>query len=199
MKHSIKKQAFGLVLIGVLAGNSMATLVDFEAVADSSAIPSGYGGLDWTASSYVVDSSNYPGSGYVTGTISGTKVGLTWFEGTFGWTTGGTDFASLSFWMTAAWRDGVDVYHELLDGGFGGTVMGSGNLSPSRTSATQYFLTGSGVDTVTLIPSGGTNPGGLGGDGAHLAIDDIEYTLVPEPASMAVLGLGALTLMRRRK
>lgn len=37
------------------------------------------------------------------------------------------------------------------------------------------------------------------GDDTSMRIDDVTYTPVPEPASMAVLGLGALAMIRRRR
>lgn len=45
------------------------------------------------------------------------------------------------------------------------------------------------------VPSGG--PSGANSD--FIGIDDVQYTAVPEPASMAVLGLGVAALLRRRR
>lgn len=45
------------------------------------------------------------------------------------------------------------------------------------------------------VPSGG--PAGANSD--FIGIDDVQYTAVPEPASMAVLGLGVAALLRRRR
>lgn len=44
-------------------------------------------------------------------------------------------------------------------------------------------------------PNGG--PSGANTD--YIGVDDVSYTSVPEPASMAVLGLGAVALLRRRR
>ncbi len=68
--------------------------------------------------------------------------------------------------------------------------------SASPFSAT-IDLTGSGVDlTRVLVLFVTFNPGVAGSD---LKLDRIQATPVPEPASMAALGLGALSLLRRRK
>lgn len=45
------------------------------------------------------------------------------------------------------------------------------------------------------VPNGG--PSGANSD--FIGIDDVQYTAVPEPASMAVLGLGVAALLRRRR
>ena len=40
---------------------------------------------------------------------------------------------------------------------------------------------------------------GMNVNGDYIGIDDVAYTAVPEPATMAVLGLGAVALLRRRR
>lgn len=45
-----------------------------------------------------------------------------------------------------------------------------------------------------------TNTGGpLGSEADYIGIDDVRYSAVPEPATMAALGLGAAALIRRRR
>ena len=40
---------------------------------------------------------------------------------------------------------------------------------------------------------------GMNVNGDYIGIDDVAYTAGPEPATMAVLGLGAVALLRRRR
>jgi len=68
---------------------------------------------------------------------------------------------------------------------------------------TQYTITLSGLGGPTngrlafryFVENGG--PSGSNSD--YIGIDDVTYTAVPEPATLAALGMGALALLRRRK
>ena len=60
------------------------------------------------------------------------------------------------------------------------TVSGLGAPTSGRF-AFRYFVTAMNVN------------------GDYIGIDDVQYTAVPEPATMAVLGLGAAALLRRRR
>jgi hypothetical protein len=62
------------------------------------------------------------------------------------------------------------------------------------------------LTTVDMSPYAGTTVqiaflvhGDNAGDPTSMRVDDVLFTPVPEPASMAVLGVGALVLLRRRK
>lgn len=68
---------------------------------------------------------------------------------------------------------------------------------------TQYTITLAGIGA----PTNGRlafryfmeNAGPFGDNSNYIGIDSLVYTPVPEPASLALLGLGALTLIRRRR
>ena len=61
-------------------------------------------------------------------------------------------------------------------------------------------LMGNGVNVAYIVAGelGGVFQGVIARDGVSYAISG-EYTTIPEPATMSLLGLGALALIRRRK
>lgn len=82
-------------------------------------------------------------------------------------------------------------------------------INPNLTTSgypnawTQYTINISGLGGPTSgqfafnynVPNGG--PSGANSD--YIGIDSVQYTAVPEPATMAALGLGAAALLRRRR
>jgi len=85
----------------------------------------------------------------------------------------------------------------------GGTILGTANYTaPAAPMGSFTFLSASYTAGV-----GDPNLGQLisvrfvNGGGAHISLDDVRITTqpVPEPASMAALGIGALALLRRKK
>ncbi len=69
---------------------------------------------------------------------------------------------------------------------FSTTLSGLSSSGVSGRLAFRYFVTSGGPD---------------GSNSDYIGVDDVAYTVapVPEPASMAVLGIGALALLRRRR
>lgn len=204
MRFRLMSQVAACALLTTAATTSFAVLVDFEGQGHGVALIDGYGGLDWTDNSFTLDGSLQPaGSGYDVGRVSGNNVGYSAFALDFGFATSdGSNFQSLSFWMVPGWRDGVAVHIDAYEGGFGGSLVGTADFTADLTTGVlQYTMSSlfAGLtDAWVFTMSGGTNVH-VGGDGAHLVFDDIEYTVVPEPASMAALGLGAAALIRRRR
>lgn len=83
------------------------------------------------------------------------------------------------------------------------TVNPSLNTVDYPTTWTQYNLTVSGL----AGPTSGrfafryfvTDGGPAGANSGRIGIDDVSYTAVPEPGTLAVLGLGLLAARKRRK
>ena len=58
-----------------------------------------------------------------------------------------------------------------------------------------------GVDMVKFLPGSGGINAGVGGSGQHLVVDNIRYTLAPEPAAWMLFasGLPVFPVVMRRR
>lgn len=113
---------------------------------------------------------------------------------------------------TFTFRDG---FAAVADGGVGQNT--GGNMNPGTYGVSQYLLADqfdapapapSYVNTTFAGAFNGFNPNGtwnmyimdvVGGDAGWLMSSTLTVSAVPEPASIAVLGLGAAALLRRRR
>jgi hypothetical protein len=81
--------------------------------------------------------------------------------------------------------------------GFTGAQPSSRMLNVALTAGTQYFLINTSFRQVGYVST--TNEGQATGHYYDGISGQGNINVVPEPASMAVLGIGALALLRRRK
>jgi hypothetical protein len=153
-------------------------------------IPNGYGGLNWNdpntgQQEYYLDGTLYPGTGYDNGIVSPNNVAFDGFAAGATLTTV-SGFLSLdSGWFTSAHFTNVDEIDTYLGGNLTGAFV-----FPALTSQPTFVDFG-GVLFDTMI---------IFSDGDQLAIDNLTLdngTSTPEPASLLLLGTGALTLMSR--
>lgn len=110
------------------------------------------------------------------------------FEGQGAWTT----------WTFAITPDALAVTAETNDLFQGTNINGAGTYTSGPLSHTGE-IAGVGVPNMVFI-SAGSNHASPAGDIKFVGclVDDITY-VVPEPASMSMLALGGLALLRRRK
>jgi hypothetical protein len=113
---------------------------------------------------------------------------------------------TISFSARGSFADGGVAFAEFFSEKSGGgtsksEILGGGPLTLHPTNWTNFnFTTTAGTDVsggVTLQLGAAT--GAASTSMSHVFYDNASVTVVPEPATYAVLGIGALALIRRRK
>lgn len=197
----MKKIALAALLAASL-GAAHAAVLTFDDVSTSSAIPAGYGGLDWSNfySHTGIDTFNYGGTGYVNGLVSGTQdvynanataatVSAISAQG----------FNLADAYFTGAWNNGLKI---VADATFENGQHDSKTFFVDTTGPVDEHFNWSGLASVTFTSSGGTPQLGLTGSGTHFVMDNFNTTLaVPEASNTAMLlaGIGLLAVAARRR
>jgi len=99
-------------------------------------------------------------------------------------------------YLTAAWNTGLIVdFQGTRNGMFPAYYHRSVTVDPWAPTLVQLDF--AGIDAIYIVGYGGKNAG-LGGGGENFVMDNLEYSLVPEPG-LALLVLGSLLGLRRRQ
>lgn len=164
-------------------------------------VTNGYAGLNWNNFA-VLDGTTLPGSGFSTGTVSGTHVAFN-NNGTLATLASSTGaFSFNSGYFTSAWVDGLQV---TVQGFLGGVIQDSTTFIINTHVPTLETFAWTNVDSVAISAS---DPSNLDITATEFVLDNLTINApknvaspAPEPSSCAVLGLSILAIGRlsRRK
>lgn len=173
-----------------------ADVITFDDISEATVgtIPDGYQGFSWNNFGFIDGGSEFAGSGYHNGTVSGSYVGFN-ENAQIALASGGL-FTLDSAYLTAAWNTGLSVK---VDGLVSGTQIFTNTFVVDPYAPTQFNFNWSGIDSLRFTSFGGVNAG-LGSSGSQFAIDNLSFTQVaPEPSVLLLLGPGLLLLAGLRR
>ena len=188
----------GMILVTAcdpaLSNVMVLTFDDFPTGGCEVEIPDGYGGFDWdNFRVYDVDRClSGTQSGYFNGRVSGDYVAYNSSGGQAMLSDDPFDF--IGAYLTAAWRRGLTIQ---ITGSLDNVVLYEAEVVVDYTEPTWFDFNFVGIDMLTLRSYGGVDVLMPEGRGPHFVMDD--FTYIPEPATLLLLGLGGLALLRRRR
>lgn len=147
-------------------------------VTTDSAVPDGYGALQWSANFHYFDGTHYAGnpSGYAAGAMSRDSIGYNAFGAPVS-VISAVPFNFDSAYITGAWNDGLQVNAK---GYYHGALIYNQTYTVNATIPMLINFNFANVTEVDFTSSGGTVHPGYGGSGTHFVIDNIT-TSFPTP------------------
>jgi hypothetical protein len=192
------------VLVWLSTPTRSQTVITFDDLPNSTTgtfIPTGYQGLSWSNFGYVnaVLHSNSAGvSGYNYGMITPSNVALNASGFPAEIDARGTTFDLLSTYLTGAANSKLNSE---VEGFRSGNLLYDTTVVASATSPTLFTFDYLNVDRLYFNASGGEPAGFTSGAGEEFVMDNFTFEFIPEPSSLLLTCVGAVSLLAflRRK
>lgn len=201
----------GSLLLSLVAASANATLIDFNSLSEGEVVSSQFAGVTFSAGPGSLDVPNAGGNGLATNSnmqVTSTDLGGLGTPSLVS----GMILRTFDGWLD---EDGDSVFVMTFATGIESISVDFAGISTASSTAMYAYAggtthvasitaTGTGQQTLTLSGLGNATQVAItAGDFFDwVGVDNINYTpasTVPEPATMAVLGIGAAAMLRRRK
>jgi hypothetical protein len=163
-------------------------------------IPNGYQGLTWSSNFSVLSAVQFTAngdlSGYYYGMVTPSNVAYNGSASPVE-VDSATNFDFFSAYLTGAWNSNLNIEVEGFDGA---TLLYSNTVVASATSPTLFTFDYLNIDRLTFNSYGGQSAG-FNYSGANFVMDNFTFESIPEPSSLLLTALGAVSLIAllRRK
>jgi hypothetical protein len=149
----------------------------FDALVGGSAVPAGYGGLNWT-NFESLNAATYFGnpSGFAAGIVSSNNVVVNPVPGSPSSLTSTNPFNLFSAYLTAGWNDNLQLEAKGLANGI---LVYDNTYLLRATNPTLINFNYLGVTEVEFMASGGTQHSGYSGSGNYFAMDNVNVATGP--------------------
>ncbi len=178
-------------------GQTVITFDDLQVTGRGAYVPSSYQGLVWSnffAYNAILEtnlspvlggglSGLYYGMVSPSNAVSGGILGVSEIDSS-------TNFNLLSVYLTGAWNSNLNIE---VQGFSGATLLYDTTVIASATSPTLFTFDYLDVDRLTFSSFGGQDAG-FSGSGQNFVMDNMTIEFIPEPSSLLLTTLGAVTL-----